>query len=240
MSSSTTRNDHEEDEFLLIVTSIGDKLKKQPISGNLDFIHLYADLLNNLGRCINLLFLYHKLKITPLFSSDPALKEILLNSVVFMHATCEELLRRSAIMFSITAGDQALAEIPISCPTGKKQKIQLSDLLAFQGVQVNDILDLSVKDYYDRSNFNNTREISILLRILGISPSNVSSHFSELEIMFNFRHLIVHRLGKTGSPVDFDRKIQNIEDKTVAKWLEAVVDFCIDVINELSAKYSTQ
>jgi hypothetical protein len=235
IESSTDRP--EDQEFEKIIRNIQTTWKKISSENNPKLFPLYSDLLVNSDRCVNLIFLYQRLKIVTLFSDDPALEDILRSTVIFIHATLEEFLRRLAIQFSIEAGKEALEKIPLVGNTGRSEKFNLQDLLEFNEKSVTDVLIDSIRSYYDRSNFNNTTEITILLRQLGLPTQRFSVHFSQIEKLFERRHQIVHRLDKIGSPDANRRELSALNVIEISKWLETISYLFFDIIDEIKLVY---
>ena len=113
-------------------------------------------------------------------------------AVVFLHATLEDLLR-SVLEWRLPVADAAsLREVPL---TGKKPRstITLDELAAFRGLSVQDVIQRSVVDHLDRSNFNDPGEVDSVLEKVGLQKGMLNPHRDLLGPMMKRRHWIVHR-----------------------------------------------
>jgi hypothetical protein len=136
------------------------------------------DVLDNTFRVTNLLSLYNSLKQNDEFSALSATEDILRLSVVFIHSTLEEFLRRLAIDLLPNAGEKELNNIPLAAGTGRAEKFSLGNLVKFKGKTIEEVIKESVESYYERSNFNNTQDISILFSELGLDVNKFNGCFS--------------------------------------------------------------
>ena len=197
------------------------------------FVHpYYRDLVDNTYRVAQLLHLYDSLKGSPEFSLNLATDDILRLSVVFIHSTLEEFLRRLAVELLPKADEKTLNNIPLMTEFGRAEKFMLGSLAKLKGKTVDEVITKSVESYYERSNFNNTTEINNLLNELGINVAKVKHHFPELNNLMNRRHRIVHRADKVKQLQENLDPLLTIELKEVTRWLKVVTEFCKDVIED--------
>ena len=195
------------------------------------------DVMDNTSRVVHLLSLYDSLKENESFSTLSATEDILRLSVVFIHSTLEEFLRRLAIDLLPKAGEKALNNIPLATTeTGRAEKFALGSLTKFKGKTVDELIKQSVEIYYERSNFNNTQEISILFSELGIDVKKFNGCFPELNKLMKRRHFIVHRGDRTRNPHENLIPVSPINPEEVTKWLNIVTEFCGDVFEEILDK----
>lgn len=211
-------------------------LKKVDLERRKPALSYFKDVLDNMGRVVQLLTLHKTLKSNPEFSSNSATEDILRLSVVFIHATLEEFLRQLAIVLLPKAGEKALNNIPLVTTTGRAEKFMLGSLTKLKGKTIDEVIAQSVESYYERSNFNNTTEISALLKELGIDISKVKRHFSELNDLMRRRHLIVHRADKTKESPEKPDTLFTIEPKEVVHWLRVTTEFSADIIEDVLDK----
>jgi hypothetical protein len=204
--------------------------KRQSASQYLD------DVMENMLRVTQLSSLYDSLKENEKFSTLSATEDILRLSVVFIHSTLEEFLRRLAIDLLPKAGEKALNNIPLANETGRAEKFALGSLAKYKEKTVDELIKQSVESYYERSNFNNTQDISILFSELGIDVKKFNGCFSELNKLMSRRHFIVHRGDRTRKPHESLVPLSPINPKEVTEWLNIVTEFCGDVFEEVSDK----
>jgi hypothetical protein len=208
-----------------------DKEKRQSVGQYLD------DVMDNMVRVTQLLSLYGSLKENEKFSSLSATEDILRLSVVFIHSTLEEFLRRLAIDLLPNASEKALNNIPLATEAGGRvEKFSLGNLAKFKEKTVDEVIKQSVESYYERSNFNNTQDISVLFSDIGIDIKKFNGCFSELNKLMNRRHFIVHRGDKTRKPNESLAPISPINSEEVTNWLNVVTEFCGDVFEEVVDK----
>jgi hypothetical protein len=196
----------------------------------------FHDVMENMNRVAQLLFLHDSLKKSTEYSSNSATDDILRLSVVFVHSTLEEFLRRLAVELLPKADEKVLNSIPLITESGRAEKFSLGSLAKLKGKTIDEVITNSVESYYERSNFNNTVEISALFRDLGIDVSKVKHHFSEINNLMNRRHLIVHRADKVKQLKESSDALVTIKSEEVVKWLRVVTEFCADVIEEVFDK----
>ena len=191
---------------------------------------IIKDVVDNMNRVGQLLSLYKSLKKSPEFSSNSAADDILRLSVVFIHSTLEECLRRLAIQLLPKADKKILDKIPLMTKSGRAEKFALGSLAELKGKTIDEVIIKSIKNHYERSNFNNTMEINALFRDLGIDVSKVKHLFSDLNNLMDRRHLIVHRADKARQLQESADALVTIEPEEVIRWQEVVTEFCANVI----------
>lgn len=120
-------------------------------------------------------------------------KDILRLSVVFIHATLEDVLR-NLIFFKLhqLEHNSALLEVPLINTQGRKDKINLSDLIKYQSLTVKDLLVQSCLEYVDRLTFNNSNDILKWFDKFQITNKDITEYLSSIEELLQRRHKIVH------------------------------------------------
>lgn len=204
--------------------------KRQSITPYLD------DVLDNLLRVAHLLTLYKTLQEKEEFSELSATNDILRISVVFVHSTLEEFLRRLAIDLLPNASEKALNKIPLNTEAVRAEKFMLGNLAKFKQNTVEEVIKKSVINYYERSNFNNIDEISTLFSDLGLDVTKVRVYLPKLEELMKRRHFIVHRGDKMRKPHESLAPLSPITSKEVNEWLNIVTKFCGDVFEDAIEK----
>jgi hypothetical protein len=194
------------------------------------------DVMDNMFRVSQLLMLYDLLKKNSDFSPLAALEDILRLTVVFIHSTVEEFLRRLAINLLPNADKKALNNIPLASESGRAEKFLLGNLVEFKDKTVEEVIKQSVEIYYERSNFNDTQDISNLFSDLGIDIKKFNSRFSKLNELMKRRHFIVHRADKMRKPNESLAPLSPINPREVTEWLNIVTEFCGDVFEEVFEK----
>jgi hypothetical protein len=153
--------------------------------------------------------------------------DILRAAVVFLHAALEEALR-SVARWKLPSADSAiLDEIPLVGQGSNPKKFLLGELADHRGKRIDDVLTESVNAYLEHSNYNNTADITKLLRSVGVVvDAAVNYRFADIQALMERRHQIVHRADRqpvvTGSG---DPEIRVINRDTVRNWIAVVRDF---------------
>lgn len=165
---------------------------------------------------------------------DAQVLDILRAAVVLLHATLEDMLRSVAYWKLPAAKSKVLDEIPLVGLGPNPKKFSLGELASHRGKKVDDILTESVNAHLERSNYNNTNEISGLLANVSIDVAKVNGRFPELQGLMERRHQIVHRADRQmkvkGSG---DHEIRAINETAVRDWIAAVRDFGTALFKEL-------
>jgi hypothetical protein len=150
----------------------------------------------NFGRVENLISIHKELYGKGRGRRKVPESDVLRAAVVLLHASLEDFLRTLAAARLPAAGEDVLNDIPLATnsPDGaRKVTFSLGKLAHFRGKSVDELIAKSVEQYLERSNYNNTREIAVLLTSIGVNPDDVNSTFPELQKLMLRRHQIVHR-----------------------------------------------
>lgn len=188
----------------------------------------YERLNENADRIIDLISLYKKLKNNPEFQSHPSLDDILRTSIVFTHATLEDFLRTLASQLLPFAESETLNQIPLAglSPSSRAEKFLLGNLVKFKGKSIEEVIQESINNSLQNSNFNNTTDIAQLLRSLNIDISKVNESFPEIDELMKRRHIIVHRADKAIDGNNF----LNVSPEQVKGWLMAVIKLVLNIL----------
>lgn len=154
--------------------------------------------------------------------------DILRAGTVFLHATLEDFLRSIAAWKLPLASPKILDNIPLAGKE-KGQKNSLGDLANKRNMKIDELIKLSVNEYLERSNYNNYRDISNLLKAIGITVKKVKGTFNDISELMKRRHQIVHRVDrrpKTGKAVSLTKDDVN-------RWINVVEKFTGKVLNEI-------
>jgi len=159
--------------------------------------------------------------------------DVLRAAVVLLHAAMEDLLRSIAYWKLPSASSEVLSGIPLVSKT-PAIKFTLGDLVAFRGQGVDEIIQSSVEGFLERSNYNNTTDISSLLINVGIDVTKVNPYYPALDLVMSRRHQIVHRADRDDKAAGKGKhNITSIGVNTVEKWATEVKAFGDSVLAEL-------
>src|SRR5262245_37299638 len=114
--------------------------------------------------------------------------DLLRAAVVFLHAAVEELLRSIAADQLPRGASSALDSIPLVGLGPRPEKFLLGALADHRGESVEDVIQASVEAHLSRCNWNDTEEIAMLLRRVGVDPASVNGRFPDLAQMIERRH----------------------------------------------------
>jgi hypothetical protein len=121
-----------------------------------------------------------------------ATTDLLRGSVVFLHASLEDLLR-SVLAWKLPLADpKQLEDVPL-VGTKPRSRHTMADVAAHCGISVDELIARSVSASLERSNFNDVAEVASALARSGISSSVLDPYGSHLAAMMSRRHWIVHR-----------------------------------------------
>ncbi|MGA7193806.1 MAG: HEPN domain-containing protein, partial [Anaerolineales bacterium] len=177
----------------------------------------------NVTRVENLVALYRALKQDSDFSRDPALDDILRASVVFTHATLEDFLRTLATKLLPMADEETLNQIPLLNinTSGRPEKFLLGNLASFKEKTVEEVIQESVMNFLQRSNFNNIADIVQLLKSLKVDVTKVNRSFSTIEQLMERRHSIVHRADRKWLSGSKTSELMDIDPADLVTWAGA-------------------
>jgi hypothetical protein len=186
----------------------------------------------NASRVASLIELYEDLLTPPVARDHP---DILRAAVVLLHATLEDFLRGLAASHLPLAGEAALNTVPLaSTATGRPEKFLLGRLAAHRGKSVDQLLQESVDQFLERSNFNSSDEIAAFLTNLGLDIDNIRPTFSRLEPLMRRRHQIVHRADMFRPSPSENELAQPITAAEVREWADAARLFLSKTLSSLS------
>ena len=168
-------------------------------------------------------------------TANAAAQDVFRAAVVFIHAYLEDFLRTVAGVLLPDADEATLNTIPLA-GLGRAEKFPLGKLVQHKGKLVEEVLRMSVTEYLDRSTFNSTVEISLLLEKLGFQVADHNERFPSIGAMIQRRHQIVHRADRVKGPGSEKYTLQPIEAGEVWAWLRDTTGFMISVTHPLFRK----
>jgi len=168
----------------------------------------YVDRLSDRAATVlNLVGLHASLEGSRDISSQEAVHDILLASVVFTHALLEDFLHTIAVEFLPEAGEQVLSQTPLN------------------GVNTD-----------GRASIDSVAGIATLVQSIGVEVAKVNYLLPSLEQLMKRRHLIVHGADRT-EPLNSVRKIGlDIKCSDVTKWLLAVIEFASELLTPIGIR----
>jgi hypothetical protein len=162
--------------------------------------------------------------------------DILRAIVVLTHAYIEDFLRTLARTLLPVASERVLNGIPLAGSAGRAEKFFLGALSKHRGRTIEEVIQDSVSEHLDRSNFNDPTEIvSFLRNSLDITlPTKASEKLPALDRMIQRRHLIVHRADRVKKSGSAEFELQAIDSSEVVDWVLAATDFMAAILESLS------
>lgn len=115
-------------------------------------------------------------------------------ALVFMHAAFEDFIRGIGRALLPIAPGSALEKVPLAGerPTIDAKKFTLADLKRHAGKTVEEVIDESVSQYFERRTFSSASEVHGFLRDLGLDTRPLQSYTEDLDWLMTRRHRIVH------------------------------------------------
>jgi hypothetical protein len=177
----------------------------------------------NLGRARSLIDAYNAA--LPGVGGRPsvATTDILRASVVFLHASLEDLLRSVLAWKLPSAKPEHLEDVPL--PGDKLRKYSLADVARHRGMSVDDLLKRSVEASLERSNFNSVDEVAGVLVRSNVAKTALDPFAADLAAMMSRRHWIVHRADRNQAQGSGHFAAKSLSPSTVQIWLAAVEGF---------------
>ena len=160
--------------------------------------------------------------------------DVLRAAVVLLHASIEDLLRSLAYWRLPVANAETLNKIPL-VTAAPATKFTLGQLTAHRGQTVDQVIEASVNGYLERSNYNNTDEITSLLSSIGVNIASVNGWLPNLNVLMSRRHQIVHRADRDETGGRGNHSVRSIGHATVNNWVSDVEGFGRAVLNEIPA-----
>ena len=157
--------------------------------------------------------------------------DVLRAATVLLHASVEDVLRSLAYWKLPTAAPASLESIPLV--GGTATKFNLSTLAAHRGKLVGDLIKESVDANLERSNYNNTNEVSNLLGAIGLNTAPLTGFFPILDVQMRRRHQIVHRADANPNVGRGNHRVSNLAPATLDDWIANVEAFVAAVLAQV-------
>jgi len=199
----------------------------------LDDIMLIFDM--NIGRVNNLVSLYKSLPQgrgrKPAHSLD-----ILRATVVLMHSTLEDYLRSLQRWKLPTTEKERLNKIPLTgtSDSGRSTKFELGELVRLQDKSIQQIIDLSIKEYLNTQSYNDTSDVCRALTDAGMrNIDTIRPLLPKLESMIKRRHNIVHQADRTENSGRGHHRIKSLSLEQVEGWKKALDKFVLQINKQM-------
>lgn len=174
----------------------------------------------NLQRADALRAMFDRLnaeEIGPVVASD-----LLRAAVVLLHAALEDVVR--------SIEEARLPDVPTfkwnfavpSLPYDRTERITMQQLLEYRGKTVEDVFQASVRQHFERTNYNNVSDLFSALARVGMNVAPVQAHADTVAAMMKRRHWIVHRADRSPDAIRGRDLAQHISSGLVAGWSVAV------------------
>ncbi len=188
----------------------------------------------NLARVSSLVSIYEGLRGQGSGRRGASKTDVLRAAVVLLHAALEDFLRSLAGWRLPSVGTNAtLDDIPFKGKGPRPQKVFLGYLADHRGKTVDELIGLSVDEFLERSNYNDTNEVTSLLSAIGVDVTKVNVHFALIAELMERRHQIVHRADRDESGGKGKHSVRSISPTKVRSWLQAVTHFTEDTFGLL-------
>jgi hypothetical protein len=148
--------------------------------------------------------------------------------VVFLHATFEDVLRTIARRQIDSAKSQEfLNKIPLIglSNSGRAEKFYLGDLNAHRGKSVDQLIQESIGNYWDRESFGSIKDVNQVLINMGLDIAPFKQFYADLGQMMKRRHRIVHEADLANPKDTTSAPWTNTDELNLGIWLLVVLAF---------------
>lgn len=180
----------------------------------------------NLGRAKNLIEASIRLSVGD-SGVTPLAEDVLRASVVFLHASLEEVIRNLFVRRLPNVAADKLDEIPLAGMTGLRRpsKIFLGALVQFRGDFVDNVIKRSIESYVDTFNLNSSTELAQCLELAEVDVSDLRQYFPALNELMKRRHQIVHQMDRTNELDPLTVPLSTLPVEQVRYWSDALERF---------------
>ena len=192
----------------------------------------------NMGRVANLVAVhdvaFKNQKVSPSRKQD-----LLRASVVFLHATLEDLLREAIRWKAPVDNKKFVAKLLLESDrqgTIGQDKFAIEDLLEHKGKTVDDIIDISIQSHLDKRSFNHIEDVVSAIKLIGVNEADYRKYFSDIGASIARRHKIVHQSDRTPHNERSHGPPTVIDVDTVAAWAKATNSFGKLLLRNLAGK----
>ena len=186
----------------------------------------------NFGRLNNLIGLYESISEGRGRKSTNSL-DLLRATTVLVHSTMEDYLRSlMAWRLPLVANRERLNQIPLTGTSdiGRRTKFELGELSNFRGRTIDEVIEMSIKEYLGTLSYNNTADIASSLTSISVNVTEeIRELFPRLNEMILRRHNIVHRADRDMEPGVGRHRIKSIGLRQVNGWKNTLDKFVVEI-----------
>ena len=157
--------------------------------------------------------------------------DVLRAALVLLHASMEDVLRSLAYWKLPTASLAVLENINVVGISSKKMHV--GALAVHRGKSVNEVIKESIDASLERSNYNNCREVVVLLDSIGLNTAPLEIHLPRIESAMKRRHRIVHRADANPTIGRGRHQVSSISPADLDKWITTLESFVRDVLAQV-------
>jgi len=179
---------------------------------------------SNIQRVRDLTQIHLQIEANPTQYSLVYAADVLRAAVMLLHATLEDLLRGLYRWKLPDRGAEQWSKIPLKgLANGNHPKpFHFGNLKDYSEITVKDLLNQSLDEYLNYTNYNRIEDITTLLSEIEIDKEAIETYFPDLMQMMLRRHNIVHRADRERGQSESVSGILEINYSVVIGWLETV------------------
>lgn len=188
---------------------------------------------DNVTRVRNLLSLFEQIGAGKQGRRPTHATDVLRAATVLLHASLEEFVSGLARERLPNADINALNNVPLVGTGPRLERISLGQLAPYKEQSVGRLIEDSVSEHLDRSNWNNPGDLKKMLQSLGLNVAELDIDWDSLGRLMARRHQIVHQADRNPKVGVGQPKAEMIAVKMVRQWTEDVEHFVDQVAERL-------
>jgi hypothetical protein len=199
-----------------------------------DIMFIYE---KNYGRTNNLISLYTTITEGKKGRRPIENLDLLRATVVMLHSTLEDFLRNLLNWKLPNSNKERLNKIPmlITNYDPRKTKFELGELIEHKEKSIEELINLSVKEYLNSMSFNNTKDIFNALRDVElVNNEKIKSYYPEIEKMIRRRHNIVHQADREFVVGNTIHRVKPINLEQVKKWQSSIDLLIFEIVKQIN------
>lgn len=199
-----------------------------------DIMYIYE---KNYGRTNNLVSLYSTITAGKKGRRPIENLDLLRVTVVMLHSTLEDFLRNLQNWKLPNSSKDRLNKVPIIAANydARKTKFELGELVEHKGKSIEEVINLSVKEYLNSQSYNNTTDIFNALKDIDIvNNDKIKSFYPEIDKMIKRRHNIVHQADREFVIGNTIHKVKPINLEQVKKWQLSIDLLVLEIVKQIN------
>lgn len=163
--------------------------------------------------------------------------DLLRVTVVMLHSTLEDFLRNLLNWRLPDTNKERLNKIPMLLTNydPRKIKFELGELIEHKGKSIDELINLSVKEYLNTISFNNTTDIYNALKDINlVNNETIKSYYPEIDKMIKRRHNIVHQADREFVIGNAIHKVKPINLLQVKKWQSSIDLLVLEIVKQIN------